>query len=115
MLSAVINHLWQSTFVAGGVGVLTLMVRRSSARVRFGLWFSASVKFLVPFALLGALGSHLPLRPPNFDANPGGVQVLSMAIERIVSPMAAPEPVTGWAPLIAASVHPWWVLVGCNS
>jgi bla regulator protein BlaR1 len=112
MLSAVINHLWQSTIFAGGIGVLTLMLRRNSASVRFGLWFCASVKFLVPFALLAVLGSHIPRQPPNLDANTGAAQVLSMTIDRIVAPMPATGQVIGSAPLIAASVHPWLNLLG---
>jgi beta-lactamase regulating signal transducer with metallopeptidase domain len=112
MLSAVINHLWQSTLFAGGVGVLTLMLRRNSAGVRFGLWFCASVKFLVPFALLAALGSHFPRQAPNLDANTGAAQVFSLAIGRIVAPMPATGPVIGSVPLIAASPHPWLNLLG---
>jgi beta-lactamase regulating signal transducer with metallopeptidase domain/ankyrin repeat protein len=112
MLPAVINHLWQSTLFAGGVGVLTLMLRRNSAGVRFGLWFSASVKFLVPFALLAALGSHIPRHPSSLDANTAGTQVLSMAIDRVVAPMQVSGQVIGPAPLIAAAVHPWLNLLG---
>ena len=53
------NHLWQSTVFAAGAGLLTLLVRRNHARVRYWLWFAASVKFLVPFALLGGLVSQV--------------------------------------------------------
>jgi beta-lactamase regulating signal transducer with metallopeptidase domain/ankyrin repeat protein len=112
MLSAIINHLWQSTLFAGGVGVLTLMLHRNSARVRFGLWLCASLKFLLPFALLAALGSHIPRQPPHLDASPGAAQVLGMAIDRIVAPIPATGQVLGQAPLIAASVHPWLNLLG---
>src|SRR5580704_9322257 len=116
MLSASINHLWQSTLFAGGVGILTLMLRHNSARVRYALWFSASVKFLLPFALLAALGSHIPREPPNVEMNTGGAQVLSIAIDRIVAPMPMPMPVTahviGSAPLMAAFMHPWLTLLG---
>src|ERR1700735_1924946 len=100
MLSAVINHLWQSTLFAGGVGVLTLVLRRNSASIRFGLWFCASVKFLVPFALLVALGTEIPRQPPSPDANTGAVQVLGMAVARMAAPMSAPGPVIGSGPLI---------------
>jgi hypothetical protein len=89
MLSAVINHLWQSTLFAGGVAVLTLMLRRNSAGARFNLWFCASMKFLVPFALLATLGSHIPRQPPNLDVNTSRAQVLSVALDRIVAPMPA--------------------------
>jgi beta-lactamase regulating signal transducer with metallopeptidase domain len=112
MLAAVINHLWQSTIFAGGVGILTLALRQNSARVRYILWFCASVKFLVPFALLAALGSHIPHEPPNSEMNTGGAQVLSIAIDRIVAPMPVTAHVIGTAPLIAASGHPWLNLLG---
>ncbi len=112
MLSAVINHLWQSTLFAGGVGVLTLMLRRHSAGIRFGLWFSASIKFLVPFALLAGLGSHIPRQAPDLDASTGAAQVLRLAIDRIVAPMPATGQALGPATLTAASVHPWLDLLG---
>ncbi|MBA2587548.1 MAG: hypothetical protein H0U98_02885, partial [Alphaproteobacteria bacterium] len=50
------DHLWQSTLVAVVVTLLTLLFRRQSARVRHGLWLAASLKFLLPFSLLAALG-----------------------------------------------------------
>ena len=53
-----INHLWQSTAFAVAAGLLTLGLRRNKAQVRYWLWFSASLKFLVPFSLLIGLGGH---------------------------------------------------------
>jgi uncharacterized protein (TIGR03435 family) len=61
MISDLANHLWQSTLFAVAVGLLTLMCRRNHAGVRYWLWFSASVKFFVPFTLLMALGDRLQL------------------------------------------------------
>lgn len=55
-MSAVIVHLWQSTWFALAAWLLTLLVRNDSARIRFGLWLAASLKFLFPFAVLGDLG-----------------------------------------------------------
>src|SRR5271170_1942367 len=107
MLAAVINHLWQSTLFAGGVAIMTLILRHNSARVRYILWFSASVKFLLPFALLAALGSLIPREPPNVEVNTGGAQVLGVVIDRIVTPMPVTAQVIGSAPLVAASAHPW--------
>lgn len=52
------NHLWQSTLLVLVVAVLALALRKNSARVRYWLWMAASVKFLVPFSLLIAAGSH---------------------------------------------------------
>jgi uncharacterized protein (TIGR03435 family) len=59
MISELANHLWQSTLFAVAVGLLTLMCRKNHASVRYWLWFSASVKFFVPFTLLMALGDRL--------------------------------------------------------
>jgi bla regulator protein BlaR1 len=58
-LRAWLNHLWQSTLFACAVGLLTLAFRRNGASVRYGLWFIASTKFLVPVSVLTALGTRL--------------------------------------------------------
>lgn len=58
--TALIDHLWQSTVIIGGVWVLTLALRRNAARVRYRLWMAASLKFLLPFSLLIAAGQRLP-------------------------------------------------------
>ena len=60
MIAELFNHLWQSTVFAVTVALLTLMFRLNRARLRYGLWFAASVKFLLPFAALAALGSFVP-------------------------------------------------------
>jgi beta-lactamase regulating signal transducer with metallopeptidase domain len=71
MIAQIVDHLWQSTLFAVFAGLLTLPLRKNSAGVRYGLWFAASVKFLMPFALLAAAGSalasrlHLTLLPPQ--------------------------------------------------
>src|SRR6187549_2419805 len=59
MISELANHLWQSTLFAVAMGLLTLMCRKNDASVRYWLWFSASVKFFIPFTLLMALGDRL--------------------------------------------------------
>ena len=64
------NHLWQSTVFAGAVWLLTLLLRKNSAQSRYVLWLVASAKFLIPFSLLIALGSHIawtkaPATPPS--------------------------------------------------
>jgi bla regulator protein blaR1 len=53
------SHLVQSTLVAGAAALLTLAFRANRAQVRFWLWLSASLKFLIPFALLSMVGSHI--------------------------------------------------------
>jgi bla regulator protein blaR1 len=57
MTAALFNHLWQSTLFAAAVALLALAFRRNRARLRYGLWLAASLKFLVPFAALAAVGS----------------------------------------------------------
>ena len=57
MMADMLNHLWQSTMFAAVVALLCFAFRRNRARLRYGLWFAASVKFLVPFAALAAIGS----------------------------------------------------------
>lgn len=59
MIAAVFDHLWQSTLFATAAGLLTLAFATNRAPVRYGLWFAASAKFLVPFSALVALGGAL--------------------------------------------------------
>ena len=65
LLTAIANHLWQSTLFAGLAALVALALRKNHARVRYQLWLAASLKFLIPFALLIRLGGHLitPYRP----------------------------------------------------
>lgn len=65
-MALLLDHLWQSSFCACGAGVLSLALHRNGANVRFWLWFAASVKFLIPFAAVTALGALLltPILPP---------------------------------------------------
>jgi len=58
LVSALGNHLWQSTLFAAVAALLTLALRNNRAPVRYWLWFAASAKFLLPFSLLIALGTH---------------------------------------------------------
>ena len=53
------NHLWQSTLFAVAAGLLTLAFKKNRAQVRYWLWLTASLKFLVPFSLLVSAGSYL--------------------------------------------------------
>jgi len=66
MMALLLDHLWQSSFCVCGAGVLSLALHRNGANVRFWLWFAASVKFLIPFAAVTALGAFLltPILPP---------------------------------------------------
>ena len=59
MLSELANHMWQSTLFAVMAALLTVMCRKNHASVRYGIWFSASVKFFIPFTLLMSLADRL--------------------------------------------------------
>jgi bla regulator protein BlaR1 len=59
MFLDIANHLWQSTLFVLCVALLCCLFRRDGANVRYWLWWIASVKFLVPFSLLTAIGSAL--------------------------------------------------------
>jgi bla regulator protein BlaR1 len=85
-LSPIANHLWQSTLFAGAAWLLTMALRNNSARVRHWVWFTASVKFLVPFSVLIALGSHVPWRAAQA---PVGATV-SIALDQVSQPFALP-------------------------
>jgi uncharacterized protein (TIGR03435 family) len=92
---ALANHLWQSTVFAAVAGVLTLALRKNHARARYWLWMAASVKFLVPFALLITIGSHL-VKPHQAATAQAGMVV---AMEDVSEPFALPE-----TPMVAAPV-----------
>ena len=57
--TALINHLWQSTLVAGIAWALAFALRSNHARVRYWVWMTASIKFLVPFTLFVQAGEKL--------------------------------------------------------
>ena len=83
--SALGNHLWQSTLFAIVVGLLILMLRKNQARVRYWLWLTASVKFLIPFSLLISAGSYLakPYRPVEVQPT------LYLAMDEVSQPFMA--------------------------
>jgi bla regulator protein blaR1 len=95
MTGEISNHLWQSTLFAIAVGLISVALRRNQARIRYWLWFSASVKFFVPFTLLITFGSHLEWAPTVQQITPPAV---SSAMGQISQPfsdfsrMAEPTP-----------------------
>jgi uncharacterized protein (TIGR03435 family) len=58
MLSGIVDHLWQSTVFVVIAWLLTLVLRNNAARVRYWIWLAASIKFLIPFALLTIVGNQ---------------------------------------------------------
>jgi len=82
MIGEIVNHLWQSTVFAAAAALLTLAFRKNRAQVRYWVWLSASVKFLVPFALLIGLGNRL------WDSLPAARIVRNIAAPSVSQAMA---------------------------
>jgi uncharacterized protein (TIGR03435 family) len=95
MTSLLANHLWQSTLFAGAAGLLVLALRNNRAQVRYWIWLIASLKFLVPFSAIVALGSYLA---PATTAPTAGAG-FSDVVTEIGQPFIAPS-------LSVAAVHP---------
>ena len=102
ILTALGNHLWQATLFAAMTGSLTLILRKCHARVRYWLWLAASIKFLIPFSLLVAIGNRLAWsRGPAVTSNR-----LHFAIE-VISSVTPPTVLPGLVHLLPALVGVW--------
>src|SRR5579872_5735022 len=100
-LSPVLNHLWQSTLFAAAAGLLMLVLRNNHPRARYWLWLTASVKFLVPFSLLVAMGSHFEWSTAPASASSG----LSIAMDQMSRPFTAPAVSLPTAPMTVSSAE----------
>ncbi|HET8825307.1 MAG TPA: M56 family metallopeptidase [Terriglobales bacterium] len=85
---ALANHLWQSTLFAAAAALLTLALRKNSARVRYAIWLMASLKFLVPFSLLVAAGSLFSWRHVQVSAA-SGMYVVEVVGQPFTKPLVA--------------------------
>jgi len=120
-LSAVANHLWQSTLFAGFAGLLTIALRNNRARVRHRVCLAASCKFLIPVSLLVALGGQVHWRtvqesvPSNFSMVMEAGQrfaapAISGRLPATSSPSAIPAVLLAiWACGFAGISCMWWV------
>jgi bla regulator protein BlaR1 len=97
-MSAIGDHLWQSTLFALAAGLLTLVLRRNRASDRYLVWLAASIKFLVPFSLLVDIGGHLAWSQPVTQG------WLYFAVNEIGQPFAQPiVPGSSGVPAVIAS------------
>ena len=78
------NHLWQSTLIALAAGLLTLLLRKNHAQIRYLLWLAASLKFLLPFSLLVTLGAYLSKSHTSTASSAG----LYVVIDQVSQPFA---------------------------
>ena len=117
LISALANHLWQSTLFAAATGLLALALRRNHARTRHSLWLIASLKFLIPFSLLIAVGSHF-----GWSTAPAVTQSGFSFVEQVGRPFTGPvhasplamHPVVNLLPMILVSL--WicgFLIVAC--
>jgi beta-lactamase regulating signal transducer with metallopeptidase domain len=90
MLAFLLTHLCQSTLVLLAAWVLARACRRNAAAVRYWIWFVASVKFLVPLALLQHLGDRLGRALPE----PLPVDAALVATARAVFVPSSPRDLT---------------------
>jgi bla regulator protein BlaR1 len=102
-MTSLLNHLWQSSLFAILAGLLTLALRRNSARTRYWLWFAASVKFFIPFSLLVDAGSRVEWRTAPAIVQPA----VSISVEQVFT---APAMILG-TPEVARNEANYWPIV----
>jgi uncharacterized protein (TIGR03435 family) len=104
MTALFFNHVWQSTLFAGLIALLMLALRHNRPRLRYGLWLAASVKFLVPFATLAAVGGLL-----EWQQAPAPIRsvVASPGVRDFNAPFAAMsmDPTT----MVTVATQPQWI------
>jgi bla regulator protein blaR1 len=98
--SPIANHVWQSTAFAAAAGLLALAFQKNAARTRHWLWFMASVKFLVPFGVLSALGARFGVGRPSLVETQ-----ISTAVTQISEPFAPPAYSVAAAPAPGISLE----------
>jgi hypothetical protein len=105
MTAALVDHLWQSLLVCGGIAACAFLTRASRAIFRLWLWRAAALKFMFPFALIHALGEWIGF-PVAYTADPAPPALV--AFVGALAPQLAPgrllEPRGIWAwgvPLLA--------------
>jgi uncharacterized protein (TIGR03435 family) len=116
MIPFIANHLWQSTIFVVLIAVVAACLRRSQARVRYTLWFCASLKFFLPFALLMTLGQQFKWSVPRKVTSVAVSTVLTQASEPFLlvttsSVNGLPVTRSTWNP--AWRILPYIWLAGC--
>src|SRR5947209_15102709 len=101
----IMNHLWQSSCFALFAGLLAFMLRKNSPKVRYWIWLSSSLKFLVPFSLLVSLGSVVPRSVSHAASVPNRV-IANSAFQTAVQ-IADPYPPSPYVDLRVHAPMPW--------
>jgi hypothetical protein len=116
MITAVANHLLQSTVFGVVAGMLTQLLRSNRARTRYWIWLAASMKFLVPFSLLVEIGHGLSWRTAPVITQPRLAVVMDAISQTFSTPdlyFAAPVQVAASAPSIVPSLLSAMWICGC--
>jgi beta-lactamase regulating signal transducer with metallopeptidase domain len=104
MIAGLLDHLWQSSVFAAACAALTLGFAANGAAMRFWLWFAASIKFLLPFALLTAAGTYMSGLFPHLTPPPRLLMIQPVA-QRLADPVhaltAGHPPALSWTPWLA--------------
>jgi uncharacterized protein (TIGR03435 family) len=90
VIAAVADHLWQSTIFAGLCALVVMALRRHRAQARYLVWMAASLKFLLPFGALAAVGTFLA--PPT--PIPATARVAAL-VETVTQPFTQADLVGG--------------------
>src|SRR5689334_24656244 len=108
----IINHLWQSSCCVLLAALLAFMLRRNSPKIRYWVWLSASLKFLIPFALLVMLGGVVP-QPARYPVS-GPAPVFPATFVLIAEPFSpsprATVPTHGPLPWVPVAIGVLWAL-----
>jgi uncharacterized protein (TIGR03435 family) len=106
---AIINHLWQSTLVVLLAWLLTLVLKRNPARTRYWVWMTASLKLLLPFSLLTAIGSRLgPAGTPEMNSPQIATTMVKMVhpfLQNSQNPAPATVTFPGSAAVVPLNLH----------
>jgi bla regulator protein BlaR1 len=101
-----LDHLWQSTLFTAAVWLVARAVRTNAARVRYWLWFAASLKFLVPISVLVSVGERFAWR-----TTPAAAPAVASVIEQVLTPAATTVAATAPAVPIVSSTTVWPVVL----
>src|SRR5262245_43722881 len=94
-LSFLGNHLLQSTLFGAVAYLLALLLKKNRAAVRYWLWVAASIKFLVPFAVLVSIGRQVHWSASPIEPHPAlvsAIEEISQPFGLEVSPLSSAMP-----------------------
>jgi branched-chain amino acid transport system substrate-binding protein len=106
-MSEIVNHLWQSTAFILLIALVAKALRRNSPRLRYWLWFTASVKFLIPFSLIVSTGARIQLPPETPLPHVDTVAQFSMYFEPASETYFEPPPSESSAAVPGFAGFPW--------